>query len=504
MMSNQLSRRQFLQRAAVGGAAVAVATILAACGGSSPTATPAVAATARPTSGTTTGAATAAPAATAASTATSAPGATGVPAGSAIASGATTPAGSAAAAATSAPVKLSGNIEFWSRETQENGARQPLIQQRLAAFDKANGTTSKAQFLVFQESVQKTQAALAANAPPDLGEQGPDVALGFAAAGNLLPIDDVFNGLGAVPATRRGSVRDVQRQRLRRPVVHRDARPLLPQGFAGPGGGEAADKLAGVECGGEGAHEGGGSVRIRVRPGDHVAGSALRPPRRRRRGQLARQRWQGQREHPEFKAALQFFSDLYTSGSMPKALPTYKQADTDQLFALKKIAMYWTNGSILSTLKTAAPDTLKTLGAIKTPPKDASGTSRSFLGGFQLFVFKQGKNTAGGKELLKYLFDPDWYADYVQKTNGAALPTMKAVAAKDTYQSDPNLKTLVDQQQTAIRYGGPVYGNAPYLGEAEGKLLFSQPVINVLTGKSTVDTALATMDTEVKKLAKQA
>jgi maltose-binding protein MalE len=87
--------------------------------------------------------------------------------------------------------QLSGPVELWTRETQDNGARQPLINAHLADFDRANGTTSTAQFMVFQESIQKTQAAIAAGSPPDVGQQGQDVTMQFAAAGHLLPIDDL-------------------------------------------------------------------------------------------------------------------------------------------------------------------------------------------------------------------------------------------------------------------------------------------------------------------------
>ncbi|MGI8854766.1 MAG: ABC transporter substrate-binding protein [Thermomicrobiales bacterium] len=498
-MSDQLSRRRFLQRAAVGGAALVAANLLAACSSSSSTPTAAPAATVKPPT-----AATAAPAAT--TSAASAP--TSVPSSSTsatTATTATTAAPSAAAAATSAPVKVSGNVEFWSRETFDNGARQPLVQARLAAFDKANGTTSKVQFMIFAESVQKTQAALAAGTVPDLGEQGPDVALGFAAAGNLLPIDDIFNSFKDqfLPlqkeafVTYNGNAFSVPWYTETRVLFyHKDL--LDKAGVKPPTNWQEWAAAAKALTKGEEQY---GFAFIPDGPGP---GQLFVPLASSAGANLLDKDGKVNGNTPEFKASLQFLSDMYASGSIPKAFPTYKQNDTDQLFALKKVAMYWTNGSILNTLKTTAPDALKTLGAVKTPPRDASGTSRSFLGGFQLFVFKQGKNTAGGKELLKYLFDPAWYADYVQKTNGGALPVTKAVAAQDTYQSDPILKTLVEQQQTAIRYGGPVYGNAPFLGEAEGKLLFSQPVIDVFTGKQSVDSAVATMDTEVKKLAKQA
>ena len=96
----------------------------------------------------------------------------------------------ARAAAAADPVK--GPISFWSRETFNNGARQPLLKELAAAFDKRNpGATTTVQFMPFQESIAKTQAALAAGNPPDLGQQGPDVGTQFAAAGNLLDLTAV-------------------------------------------------------------------------------------------------------------------------------------------------------------------------------------------------------------------------------------------------------------------------------------------------------------------------
>ncbi|MEI7467512.1 MAG: extracellular solute-binding protein [Chloroflexota bacterium] len=207
---------------------------------------------------------------------------------------------------------------------------------------------------------------------------------------------------------------------------------------------------------------------------------------------------------PEFEAALQFMVDQYNAKVMPAALPTLKQNDTNQLFLQKKAAMYIQSGALVQTIKASQPELMNTLGAVQIPVRKAGDISRSFLGGFQLFVFAKGKNTAGAKELLKWLLDPVWYEDYVKRTNGSALPATKAVAASDFYSKDPILSTIMKQIETGVRYGGPLYGNAPFLGEAEGKGLFSQPVMDAITGKRSVKEALAFMDLEIKKLAKQA
>ena len=57
---------------------------------------------------------------------------------------------SASAPATSASA-ISGAVELWSRETYQDGTRQPRIEERLKAFDEQHGTTSKVQFLTFDD-----------------------------------------------------------------------------------------------------------------------------------------------------------------------------------------------------------------------------------------------------------------------------------------------------------------------------------------------------------------
>jgi len=480
MMQHSVSRRNFLRRAALAGAALPALSILAACGGSTP-ATTAPAPTAPATTTQPTGAAGAAPAAPAAAT----------------------PAGMATAAMPAK--KLSGAVEFWSRETQNNGARQPLINDRLAAFDKANGTMSKAQFMIFAESVQKTQAALAANTLPDLGQQGPDVTLQFAAADNLLPIDDLYSSIKDtfLPLQKEAFVNYENKAysvpwytETRVLFYHKD---LLDKAGVKPPTTwqEWADAAKALTKGDE-------QYGFVFSPEGPAAGQLFIPLATSAGAPILDKDGKVNANTEGHRAALTFLSDMYKAKSIPPATPTYKSTDVTQLFVLKKAAMIWSNGEVLLSLKDMNPDALKTLGAVLTPVRKMGDTSRSFLGGFQLFVFKGGKNPDAGKELLRSLLDPAWYADYIAKTGGAALPVTKAVASSDTYQKDPILKVLVEQQQTAVRYGGPIYGNTPYMGDAEAKLLFSQPVVDVFTGKRSVDEGVMYLDTELKKLAKQA
>jgi ABC-type glycerol-3-phosphate transport system substrate-binding protein len=407
-------------------------------------------------------------------------------------------------AAAPARQEISGDIEFWSRETFDNGARQPRIEERLAAFDAEYGTTSSVQFMVFQESIQKTQAAIAAGDPPDLGQQGPDVSLQFAAGGYLRNLDDIFAPMQEdfLPlqkeafVTYEGSTYALPWYIETRVLFyHQD---LLDEAGVTPPTtwaewSEAAQALTRGD-------EQYGFVMLTEGPG---AGQLWVPLASSAGGNLLSADGEIQADSDPFRESLQFIADLYEARVMPEATPTYTNNDVLQLFLLKRAAMIWYNGAIMQSIVTQAPDLAGTVGAVLTPVAEEGAVSRSFLGGFQLFVFNDGDNPDGATELMKYLFEPEWYAEYLAATNGAALPATRAAADQPLYQDDPILSTLIEQEATAIRYGGPDYGNAPYLGEAEGALLFSQPVIDVMTGTRTVDEAVTFLDTELKALAEQ-
>ncbi|MCC7368687.1 MAG: sugar ABC transporter substrate-binding protein [Chloroflexi bacterium] len=403
------------------------------------------------------------------------------------------------------PMRQSANtVEFWSRETADNGARQPLINAHLAAFDSANGTRSSAQFMVFQESIQKTQAAIAAGSPPDLGQQGPDVTMQFAAAGHLLPIDDVSAQIAPTLAPlQRDAFVSLGGQAYSVPwyietrvlFYHKDL--LDAAGLKPPTTWaewtETAKALTTPDQFGfvvpmEGTNPGQLWVPLGISNGGLVidgAGSVMV-------------------NSAEMKESLKFCSDfLLTHKTMDEAALTYKATDLIQLFMLKKIAMVVANGELARAIADQAPQLLDTLGAVTLPVNKAGQTTRSFLGGWQLFVFSGGKNPQGGLDLLKWLYDPTFYTDYVERTRGAALPVTKAALSSSFFTADPIRSVLVKQMETAVRYGGPVYGTTPYMGEAEGKLLFSQALGDVMNGKRGVEEAVTFLERELKTLAGQ-
>jgi len=337
-----------------------------------------------------------------------------------------------------------------------------------------------------------------------MGEQGPDVGTQFAAGGNLLDLTQLAGDLGKAFAplqrdayiTWNGKVYGIPWYSETRVLFyHKD---LLDKAGVKPPTtwsewADAAKKLtAGEQFGYPVSMEGTWPGQLWIPLGISNGGRVLD-----KNGKVVS-------DSPQMREALQFVTDFYTKlKTMPAATPTYKNNDLVQLFMLKKIAMLWFNGELLQSIEESNPDLLRTIGAVQVPVNKRGDTSRSFLGGFGLFVFAKSANPEGGMALLRWLYDRVWYTKYVASTYSAALPIVKATVESDFYRSNELRRALVGQLATAVRYGGPEYGNTPWTGEAEGKLLFSQPVVDVVNGKKSVAQALADMTAALKTLAKQ-
>ena len=480
---SRLTRRRLL----AGGLSASVAVLLAACASpSTPAATPTTAPkAAAPTSQPATTAAPQATTPTAQSQATPVPKATTAP------------------AATAAPQQAGGTVELWSRETWANGSREPLIKQHLVDFTKSTGITANVQFLVYQESIQKEQAAVAAGTPPEVAQQGPDVNLSFAAAGYLAPLDDAMKEIGSDNFLQlqkdayvlwHGKTYGIPWYIETRILFYHkdllDAAGVKPPNLWSEWADAAKKLTTSNQYGFMNPFDGPGPGQFWIPLGQTVGGVLIDKD-----GKVTA-------NNAQMKQGLQFASDLYLKyETMPKAALTYKSTDEEQLFLLKKVAILYGNGQILDDVTTQKPELLPNLGAVLMPVQAEGQTSRSFLGGFGLFNFQKAKNLDGGLQLLKWMYQEPWYSSYMQSAGGADLPVTKAAANSDFFQKSEILKLLITQEQNAVRYGGPIYGNAPFDGEAEGKLLFSQPLVDVDAGKATVEAALQKLQSQLESLA---
>jgi multiple sugar transport system substrate-binding protein len=486
--SGRVSRRSFMRQAALlGVGVVSTSSLLAACGDNTAT-----------TAATTAAATTAAPAATTAAATTAA---ATTAAGTTVA-GATTAAGTTAAATTAAAgAKITGVVNYWSRETASNGVRQPLINARLKAFEAVNpGVTTKVQYQVLAESLQKTEAGLQTGTAPELGQYGPSVLIGYAAAKQLLPLDDVFADLkDKMIHLEKESFTEVDGVNYGIPwyaetrvlFYHKDL--LEKAGVTPPTTwdewAEAAKKLTTGE-----------QYGFIHNYASTSAGQFWMPLAISAGGMPLDKDGNVTVNTQPFRDALTFAADFLKNKTMPEAAPTYQSAETAKLFQLKQVAMYVNNGQALEDLRGVDPKVAEGVGSVLVPVRTRGDISRSFLGGYNLAVFAKSKNPDGGKALLRYMYEDPWYTDYMKSTNAATLPILKSAADSDFYSKNPNYATLVKQLSTAVGPSGPVYGNAAFMYNSQQA--YADALIRVVTNKSNVADSITTLESDLNKLKK--
>lgn len=394
-----------------------------------------------------------------------------------------------------------GSLSWWSRDAQSNGALEPVIRAALASFDKKNTTTTEAQFLTLADSSQKELAALTGGGLPTLGEQGQDISMQFAEGGHTMSLDDLYAGLKdkfvelpkAAVTEYNGHVyampwwletrvlwyhKDLLDKAGVQPPTTWDewinatkalTRGSEQYGFAAPAQGVPIGQLFTSQAAAAGGTMLDAQGKLDTTP-------------------------------DAFVEALQFMEKLFKAG-MPPAAITYAGTITEQLFLAKKIAMTWDNGTILQMISSTKPELLDTVGAVLTPAITQGGKNYSFLGGFEVFAFKDGQGSSRAKDLLSFLYgDPTTYGKIMTAGGGITLPILSAAAKDSQWQSGPR-QVLVEQLKTACRYSGPAYGTHGYMGQAEANLIFTNPVADVFSGKSTPQDAVKQMFDQLTKLA---
>ncbi|WP_433136184.1 ABC transporter substrate-binding protein [Actinomadura nitritigenes] len=394
-------------------------------------------------------------------------------------------------------------LQFWSRESFNNGVLEPLLRARVADFDRRYRTSVSVLFESFATSTQKELSALASNRLPNVAEQGQDLALRFAAGDHLAPVDDVFAEL-------RPRLVDLQKDAFVTVNGHAYAIPWYTEtrvlfyarsALARVGAepprtwdewravarrlNNSAPGVYGFTLPGQGTFPGQLFISLAAAAGGTVLDSA---------GHVVS-------DPGPFADALEFLRALYIDG-MPRATVTYAETDATQLFAHGKAGMYWYNGQALPAVADQGPRALADVGAVLTPVPRAGDVSRSFLGGFTLFIFAHTKNQELSKQLIRHLLEPSWYGTYLKESKGFALPVLQETA-KDPFFSGGPISTLLEQTRTAVRYDGGVHGNAPFLGKAESRFVFSNPVIDVWTGETAPRKAAKNMLDQLKVMARQ-
>ncbi len=392
-------------------------------------------------------------------------------------------------------------ITFWSAQTAVV-AVQDAIRAGAAKFEASHpGVKVNVEFISWGEIDRKYLTAVSGKLPPNSGEHGPSVAVQFAAAQYLEPVDDIINAIGKEKFNKTwlnityydGHYWGVPWFYDSRPVAYRKDL-FKDKGLAIP---KTWDEMR-------------AAAKALTIPGERW-GMGIRPDDRGQDwfalcltngGGIFRADGKVAVNSKENQEALTFYTDLFVKDKVtPPGTPTYQTKDIYQLFTTGKIAMATATTELLRVIDEQAPALKGKVGFFLQPAAKAGKPypGMSFMGGSHFMLFKDAPNKEITKEFIKFMLQPDIYKDFMRALM-IKQPALNVVKAQD-YLSDPAWREAVavaiEQGDHAARSEYPMTAH-PISGELDA--IFGKPAQEVLSGKKSVVQALDDMQRRVEEL----
>ena len=324
-------------------------------------------------------------------------------------------------------------ITFWSAQTAIL-AVQDAIRAGASKFEASHpGVKVNVEFISWGEIDRKYLTAVSGKLPPNSGEHGPSVAVQFAAAQYLEPVDDIINAIGKDKFNKtwlnttyyNGHYWGVPWFYDSRPVAYRKDL-FKDKGLAIP---KTWDELILVS---KALTQGTERYGLGIRPDDRGqdwfalcltnGGGIFKMEGGKPKVAV---------NSKENQEALTFYSDLFLKHKVtPPGTPSYQLKDMYQLFTTGKIAMTTTPAEIFRVIDEQAPALKGKVGLFLQPAAKPGSKypGMSFMGGSHFLLFKDAPNKEITKEFIAFMLKPEMYRDLMKAlmTKQPALNILKA------------------------------------------------------------------------------
>jgi ABC-type glycerol-3-phosphate transport system substrate-binding protein len=192
------------------------------------------------------------------------------------------------------------------------------------------------------------------------------------------------------------------------------------------------------------------------------------------------------------------YKELWDAGCIPEGALSWDGTGNNTSYLTSEIALMYNNVSYFNALSAKGNEAvLADTGIVQNPEGPKYGSP----GGYG--ILKDTKNPELAKQLLLYLYDPEWYDDFMIST----LPTMGPVFA-ETIEKNPDkftgLAAMVDKRGVDTSpFGYPA--GFTVKGLANGSKVFGSYAFNlnlqkVLVDNVPVEEALANLQSDMESL----
>ncbi len=202
------------------------------------------------------------------------------------------------------------------------------------------------------------------------------------------------------------------------------------------------------------------------------------------------------------RQALQFAADLVAkSGVVPPDVMTWDDSGNNNSYLNGQSAATVNGGSLYYALQTSQDPKAKEIlkSTVLAPPPSGPAGLATMANPYSFVVFKQTKNVALAKDLIRTIEQKQNYSDYLRAEAGQTAPVYENHFKDPFWDTDPNLRAFHQEVRNAkpLGYPGPVSVVAV---EVEGRNLLTELATSVVTGAATVDQALKSGQATVQSI----
>lgn len=196
------------------------------------------------------------------------------------------------------------------------------------------------------------------------------------------------------------------------------------------------------------------------------------------------------------------YAELYDKEIIPPSATTWDPGGNNGSYLMGESAIVFNAPTLYNALKNdeAYAEIFENTVALAPPAGSDNSVSMGFTSGFSIM------NTCGdinlAKDFINYMLEEEWYNSYVKITAPVFAPVFKDVEKDEFWLEGINAQVVNYAKNASGYYGYPVLD---IKGRVVGaKHYFIYPIAellnSVVTGKSTVDKAINTMEADISRI----
>lgn len=205
---------------------------------------------------------------------------------------------------------------------------------------------------------------------------------------------------------------------------------------------------------------------------------------------------------PETIQAINYIVGLYNAGYIPPTTIEWDSAGNNKSFLAGESAMAINPATLYNQITTGdMKDTLGVNTAI-SPLLQSENETWKEPGRNMLSIFKGVEDLALSKELIQYVFEPDWYNEYMAMNFPVNVPVFENALQDDQWKTGDG-KSLVEQAEYEnSSFGYPSTDAAIVRADASclQNFMFSKTLIRVISEGSSPEDAVKQLESELNAL----